>query len=323
MKDGPKRTEVTGSPGENVQVQMRGVAVREALDWASCFFDDRAEQPRRAAEILLCEACGLRREEMYARQELPLTAEQWTLFRDWVRRHRDGEPLQYILGRVSFYDREFAVNRHVLIPRPETELLVEETLREVKNVWPSSPPLRVADIGTGSGVIAITLARLQPHWEVWAADCSDAALNVARENARRLGVEQQLHWLAGDFCRPLVEQGVRVDLLVSNPPYVSRLDLSTLAVGVREYEPRLALDGGEDGLEAYRRIIRDLPSVLLPDALVAFEVGIHQADAVCRMLVTAGFGDCKAKADLAGIPRFVFARWRSTDLSLTARGSRI
>jgi len=295
--------------GEAGRPEAAGVTVREALHWASSFFRGQVERPQRAAEMLLCGAGGWRREELFAEPEMPLTREQWAVFQEWVRRHRDGEPLQYILGEVSFYDMTFTVNRHVLIPRPETELLVEETLREVKAGWNAERPLRMADIGTGSGVIAITLARLHPRWEVWAVDCSAAALAVARENARRLGVEGQIQWLEGDFCQPLKEQGVQVDLLVSNPPYVARSDLVALPVGVRDYEPRLALDGGEDGLDAYRRIIRDLPSVLLPGALVAFEVGIRQADEVCRMLETAGFADCKARADLAGIPRFVFARW--------------
>lgn len=291
--------------------QALAVTLREALQWAKEQLGEAVERPLRAADILLCEAAGLRREDVYASPEAPLTSEQWSRFQAWVGRHREGEPIQYIVGREMFYGMPFAVNRHVLIPRPETELLVEAVLKEVQTGRPGIRPersLRVADLGTGSGVIAVTLARLHPQWEVWAVDCSGPALAVAQENARRLGAAG-IRWLQGDFCRPLAERGVRVDVLVSNPPYVARPELERLAAGVRDFEPRLALDGGEDGLDAYRRIIGQLPTVLAPGALVAFEVGNHQAPTVCGLLQAAGFAACRAQADLAGVPRFVLARF--------------
>lgn len=306
--------------------------LQEALHWAKGRLGDRIERPARAAELLLCEAAGIRREHIYAHPEAALAPEGWSRFRAWVERHRKGEPIQYIVGRETFFGLPFVVNRHVLIPRPETELLVEAVLMETAKKTAagggaghgtgggigsgggafggpgSGRPLRVADIGTGSGVIAVTLARFNPHWEVWAVDCSAPALDVARENARRLGAPG-IRWLLGDFCLPLAEHGVRVDVLVSNPPYVARPELERLAPGVRDFEPRLALDGGEDGLDAYRCIVEQLPAVLAPGALVAFEVGMGQAEAVAVMLRTAGCVDAWAQDDLAGIPRFVFARF--------------
>lgn len=291
------------------------VPLREAMQWAAKQLAGHPS-PWRAAERLLCAAAGVRRVDVYARPERPLAGQQWQQFQEWVRRHRAGEPIQYIIGRETFYGMSFVVNRHVLIPRPETELLVELVLKElaVEHRSPLSEhaphvrPRRLVDLGTGSGVIAITLARALPRWEVWAVDCSLPALAVAQENARRLGVSG-IQWLQGDFCRPLVERGIRVDVVVSNPPYVARPQLKHLAVGVRDFEPRLALDGGEDGLDAYRRIVGQLPAVLAPGGWVAFEVGIHQAQAVCALLRAAGLTACRTESDLAGIPRFVLARF--------------
>jgi len=287
------------------------VTWREALRWAKVRLGQAADRPARAAELLLCAAAEVRREELYARPETVMPPDRWALFRAWVERHRAGEPIQYIVGHETFFGLTFTVNRHVLIPRPETELLVEAVLQEMSmaaSARSSARPVRAADIGTGSGVIAITLARLNPGWDVWAVDCSEPALAVARENARRLGVPG-IRWLAGDYCSPLVELGVRVDLLVSNPPYVARPEIGRLAPGVRDFEPRLALDGGEDGLDAYRRIVGQLPAVLQPGALVAFEVGKDQAEAVLGLLRGNGFAAVWTKEDLAGIPRFVFARF--------------
>ena len=294
---------------------IEAVTLREAMRWAKERLDGKTERPWRAAEILLCEAAGLERPDVYARPELALSDEQWRCFHEWIGRHRDGEPIQYIVGREMFFGAPFIVNRHVLIPRPETELLVELVLKETdkhlgqgKSPGQAGAALRAADLGTGSGVIAVTLARLRPQWAVWAVDCSEQALQVAKENARQLGVSG-IRWLLGDFCMPLAEQGVRVDVLVSNPPYVARPDLEQLDIGVRDFEPRLALDGGEDGLDAYRRIIDRLPLVLTPGALVAFELGIGQADAVGGLLQAAGFASYRVETDLAGIRRFVLARF--------------
>lgn len=311
----------TGLEGGKPMTEPSGAAVtlRDAYQWAKAQLKDVQERPERAAEMLLCAAAGIRREDVYARPERPLTAEQWDRYRGWVQRHRAGEPIQYIVGHESFFGMSFVVNRHVLIPRPETELLVETVLKEIEADpsigagLSSNRPRRIADLGTGSGVIAITLARHLPQWEVWAVDCSAAALTVAQENARRLGAVG-IRWLQGDFCQPLLDQGVRVDVVVSNPPYVARPELEQLAVGVRDYEPRLALDGGEEGLDAYRRIIGQLPAVLAPGGFVAFEVGMKQAEAVMGLLQAAGFHACRAEADLAGVLRFVLARFPDSEV---------
>lgn len=274
---------------------MRERTIREVLLRASRFLQEKGvRNPRLNAEVLLQEVLGLAKYQLLAEQHKPFPPEKWPQLQEWLERRGRQEPLQYILGRWEFYGRDFLVSPGVLIPRPETEILVEEVLRRrslflatasTQGASPAAP--LVLDVGTGSGAIAVTLALEWPEARVLASDLSDAALAVARENARRLGAD--VTFIQGDLLRPVLEAGVRVAVLVSNPPYIPRAEVPLLDAEVRLYEPLLALAGGEDGLDAYRRITHQLPQVMCETgpALVAFEVGIHQAEQVADMVERA------------------------------------
>ena len=211
-----------------------------------------------------------------------------------------GRPLQYVLGHTEFYGLDFQVREGVLIPRPETEELVRWI---AESPAPDNPA--VLDVGTGSGCIAVTLARLIPGARVTAVDISEKALSIARENARRLDAE--VDFRQGDALGELFPgQREQFDLIVSNPPYIPRADIETLDTSVKDYEPHLALDGGEDGLDFYRSISEKWKEALAPGGRLYFEVGIGQADNVLRIMRTQGFGDIQVVKDHHDIPRVVF-----------------
>lgn len=311
----------------------RFFTIREALQQASLLFRERGiPNPRLNAEVLLQHLFGWSKAKLLTEERLPFPPEKSALFRSWVERRISGEPLQYIVGVQEFYGRNFRVAPSVLIPRPETEILVEEILkrrcwwRETKagadagrersgdNGPAGDGGLRplVADIGTGSGAIGVTLALEWPEADVCAVDISPDAIRLAQENAQRLGAD--IRFLHGDLAEPLLREGLRLDVLVSNPPYLPSREIAGLAVEVREHEPRLALDGGEDGLEPYRRMTRILPQLMTEGApaLVGFEVGIHQARTVAAMIERNWPGaKTEIVRDLQGIERVVLG-WKSS-----------
>jgi release factor glutamine methyltransferase len=213
-----------------------------------------------------------------------------------------GEPMQYITGEAEFYGLPFRVNRDVLIPRPETEHLVEKTIALAREfAWP-----RIVDVGTGSGAIAIALAHELPDAQIVAAEISAAALGVARENAERNGFADRVRLVEGDLLAPVA--GERFDIVVSNPPYVAERDRDSLSVEVSEYEPAQALFAGEDGLEIYRRLIPAAFGALVASGFVALEIGYGQSDAVGALLAESGFTEIEFTPDLQEIPRVASAR---------------
>ncbi|UFJ40192.1 peptide chain release factor N(5)-glutamine methyltransferase [Brevibacillus humidisoli] len=285
--------------------------VREALVWASSFLRQTGSQdPRFEAELLLRHILGLDRTRFITALPETISAAEVEELERLCRRRAASEPLQYIVGTQEFFGRVFAVRPGVLIPRPETEILVEQVLRHADKLWPSVETLDAADIGTGSGAIALTLAAERPQWRVTTIDLSQAALAIAMENAERLHLSSRLRFLQGDLVQPLLAADEQVDLLVSNPPYIPSADVERLDPEVNQFEPHLALDGGDDGLTCYRKICAALPHLLRPTALVAFEVGIHQADTVQQLLLDSGAVDgTEIVPDLAGIDRVVLG-WR-------------
>jgi release factor glutamine methyltransferase len=225
-----------------------------------------------------------------------------------IRTHATGVPVQHLTGEESFYGRSFIVNRHVLIPRPETEELVVAVLETIKR-FSRDRHLHLVDVGTGSGAIAVTLALENPDLSVHAVDVSEEALATARQNAERLGA--RVDFYKGDFLTPWIENQWKADVIVSNPPYIPEEDLRKLDPLVKDHEPRLALDGGEDGLAAYRRLAAQLPQVLNCPGLAAFEVGIGQSRQVARLLQNA-FGhdvEISIKKDINGKERIVVAEF--------------
>ena len=258
--------------------------------------------PRAEAEGLLAHVLSQPKHACYLEPDAPLTADETARLRSLVARRADGVPLQYLTGTETFRGLELEVTPDVLIPRPETEGVVDAALRVLADRRSASLPAVVADIGTGSGCLALALARVRPDVVVYATDCSAAALAVAERNARRLGLADRVTFLRGDLFEPLARGGVRVDLVVSNPPYVADEHLPTLQIEVR-HEPESALRGGVDGLHFYRRIVAEAGSVLAAGAGIVVELGYGQADAVGALARGAGFDVARIDPDFQRIPR--------------------
>ena len=266
-----------------------------------------AERARRDAETLLL--CALREDApdtnlawMIAHGHETLPAHSTADFRAWVERRRAGDPIQYISGEAEFYGLSFKVNHDVLIPRPETEHLVEKAIELARGFKQQ----RIVDVGTGSGAIAVALASNLPDANIHATDVSAAALRVARTNAKRHGVEARASFRAGDLLTPIADR--RFDLVVSNPPYVAETDRDSLSVEVRDYEPARALFAGADGLAIYRRLIPAAFDALFHERYLALEIGFGQQLAVEALLAGAGFAGIEFTSDLQGIPRVAVAR---------------
>ncbi|WP_332692438.1 peptide chain release factor N(5)-glutamine methyltransferase [Halalkalibacter lacteus] len=280
------------------------MTIREALKWASSFLKERnLEQP--VAEWLLRHYYQANRAKLFMILDEAIELELVTRFEKDLERHAQGEPVQHIIGYEEFYGRRFIVNKHVLIPRPETEELVV-AVTELKQKLFQKEKIKLVDVGTGSGAISITLALEDETLDVLAVDISAEALDVAKRNAKEL--EAQVTFKHGDLLTPLLEESVQVEAVVSNPPYIPLSDAPGLAVHVRDHEPHLALFGGEDGLDLYRRFMEQLPHVLKEQSLVAFEVGVGQAEVVRKMLVsTFPHATTEIKVDINGKERMVFA----------------
>jgi release factor glutamine methyltransferase len=269
----------------------------KVLDWTREFLASRGvENARLEAEWLLCAATGLDRVGLYLNFEKPLHDGELAAYRAMVARRGRREPLQHILGTQEFCGLEFEVSPDVLIPRHDTETLVSEAMRRMPDVR------SVLDIGTGSGCIAVALARNLPAASVSAVDISEAALAVARRNAEKHHVD--IEFLPGSLLQPVA--GRTFELIVSNPPYIPSGDLATLQPEVRDFDPPAALDGGGDGLEIYRRLIPDAAAVLSAGGWLLLEVGIGQADDVSRIFTSSeGYGRPVTVCDPAGITRVV------------------
>jgi len=265
----------------------------------------RAGVPEAAvdAEVLLAHVLATDRLALYREEQRALSPREWTLFRDLLVRRARREPVAYLTGRKEFMGLAFAVNRAVLIPRPETELLVERALA-LSSGWEA--PV-VVDVGTGCGAVAVSLAYYHAWAEVHATDISDAALAVARENAARHGVASRVHLYPGDLLAPVVFLAGRVDLVVANLPYVTSGELARLPPDVRDYEPRAALDGGPDGLALYRRLVPQAARVLRAGGVLLAEVGPGQGRVLADLLVAAGWRETRVILDYGGRERVVEA----------------
>jgi release factor glutamine methyltransferase len=261
-------------------------------------------EPAASAEVLLSELLGIGRAEIALHDEL-LTDEQAALYEAWISRREKREPVQRILGYAYFRNLRLDLDEQTLIPRPDTESVVEAALERIDER--REPSCRVLDIGTGSGAIAISIARERPLCEVHATDISEAALQVARRNAEQNGAA--VHFHRADLASGLKFLNGTVDLLVSNPPYVRCGEIPKLPPEVRDWDPHTALDGGPDGLAYYRRIFAETPPLLRGGADVILEVGDGQAGAVLELGSRAGFTPLGSRLDLAGKPRAVLLRW--------------
>lgn len=259
------------------------------------------ENPRLNIEWLLAHVLNKKRLELYLQFEREVDEPTLARLRELVRRRAGGEPIQYVTGEAPFYGLTFAVNRHVLIPRPETELLVEAVMKRVQ------PGAMIVDVGTGSGCLVVTLAKQLPGARLVAVDASAEALAVARANARRHGVEKSARFLQGDLLEAL-RDNVGADVVVSNPPYIASGDWVTLPKEVRDFEPVQALVAGADGLEVIRRLVRTAKRVLSPSGYVALEIGAGQRTAVEQLFRDHGYHGVEVVKDLQGHERIVIAQ---------------
>ncbi|HJP34326.1 MAG TPA: peptide chain release factor N(5)-glutamine methyltransferase [Candidatus Latescibacteria bacterium] len=260
------------------------------------------ESSRLEAECMLAAALDVRRIDLYLQFERVLTAIEVEGFRSLVRQRLTGRPLQYITGDAGFRLLDLQVDERVLVPRPETEILVEEAL----DFLGEEPTGEILDVGCGSGAIAVSVARECEAARVLATDVSRPALAVARGNAERHGVAERIGFLCGDLLAPLLT-GARFGAILSNPPYIASAEIADLQPEVRDHEPRLALDGGEDGLDLIRRLVPLAAAHLLPGGRLLLEVGSGQSGTVEALLKDAGFeaSSVSTRPDLAGIPRVV------------------
>jgi len=270
------------------------MTIRSALREARKILEAR-ETVDLDAQAVLSHMLGVDRAFLFAHAETVLSDSQFAAFRSAVARRAAGEPIAYIAGAKGFYDIELRVSPAVLIPRPETELLLEEALRLSER----GACIHVADIGTGSGALAIAFARQRPAAKVYASEISGAALAIARQNAERN--RAHVCFCEGDLAAPLIERGLQVNLLMANLPYIPTADLAVLEVS--RYEPRLALDGGADGLNLFRRLLTQIPSLCSEGAWVLLEIGADQGDAVATLVRDRVGARCDILRDYAGLDR--------------------
>lgn len=280
--------------------------IARVLAWATEDLTRRGlnDSPRLDVELLLAHALGVDRVKLIIDSQRPLADEELSRFRGLVLRRRKHEPIAYILGEREFYGLRFSVNRHVLIPRPDTETLVNVALARTQRL---SLHGRALDVCTGSGCVAIAFAKERPTWQVTGSDLSPEALEVARHNAWRLGANWNLDFRQGDLLEG-IEREAGFDLIMANPPYVPDAEVPTLSPDIKHHEPAAALCGGPDGLALIRRLVKAAPGLLAAGGLLAIEVGAGQAPRVAKGLLSYGFSQVEQERDYAGIERIVSGR---------------
>lgn len=282
--------------------------IQRILVWSTNFLQARGfESARLDAELLLGAALNLTRMQLYTSFDKPLSPDERDPFKDLLKRRAAGEPVAYITGVKEFFGLSLQVNKDVLIPRPDTECLVETALAAVKRRGDGAPPLRILDIGTGSGCIALALAKRLPQAQVVAWDVSEAALVVARANAVQLGIQNCLF-----ECRDALQlaswSGEAFDLIVSNPPYIAASERASLPVSVVGFEPESALFAAREGLHFYEVFAQRASALLKSEGLLLVEIGSSQGDAVQRLFDEAGLRDAVVTKDYGKLDRVVSAR---------------
>jgi release factor glutamine methyltransferase len=320
-REGLRRAELGSVHATEASAAPARWTVLEVIRWTVARFTERdLATPRLDAELLVAHALGLPRIQLYVQSDRPLLPDELTAIRELIKRRQAGESVAYLVGKKEFWGLEFTVDARVLVPRPDTETLIEVARERLAGgVIPAEPvggadgqsvdeapaavqtPPRLADVGTGSGAIALTLAKLFPAATVFAVDISPGALEVARGNAERLG--SAVTFVEGDLAAPLGPHAP-FSLIAANLPYIPSGEMATLPPEVKS-EPALALDGGADGLALVRRLVAEAPALLAPGGALVLEIGVGQAAATADLLRGAGFGDVRVGRDLGGIDRVV------------------
>ena len=297
--------------------------IQKLLNWTTEYLTSKGiDSPRLNAELLLSHVLGLKRIELYTQFDKPVTQQQLDKLHNLVQRASQNEPIAYLVGKTEFYSLELNVTPACMIPRPETELLVERAIEFLRT---RNGKQFVCDLCTGSGCIAVAIARNYPDCQIIATDISDAALSVAAKNIEKHRLKEQIRLLCGDLFDPImpqldVEKPVRhslgdggFDLIVCNPPYVSAAEFEKLDKNVKDYEPKLALFAGDEGLDIYRRIIERVGTFLKSDAAVMLEIGYNQGQAVKQLLEQAScFGEITIEKDFDNNDRIAIAKKQRT-----------
>jgi release factor glutamine methyltransferase len=284
----------------SASAESKAWTIGTLVKWATDDFRTRGiENPRLDAELIVAHALGIDRTRVIIESQRPLEPAELSLLRDFVKRRRNHEPIAYLRGVREFYGLPFRVDRRVLVPRPDTEALVEVALDRTRHV---SLSMRMLDLCTGSGCVAITMARQRPTASVVATDLSPDALVVARENAFRLGA-YNVAFVESDLFANVPRR--RFDVITANPPYIATSEIEELAPDVREFEPRMALDGGADGLDFVRKIVGEAPSFLDVNGVLAMEIGAGEAPVTRALFEERGFTDVRVERDYGKIERVV------------------
>jgi len=286
-------------------VVERKWTILEILQWTSAYFKTkRVEQPRAAAEILLAHVLGMERIGLYLNFDKPLSSPERSRYRDLILRRASGVPTGYLTGHREFWSMDLKVNPGVLIPRPETEILVEETLKCIS----AAMPCRILELGTGSGAVALSMAKELPLSRPVATDRSVAVLSTAHANAVELGYAARILFVASNWFDAF-KPGPRFQAVVSNPPYVSPEEFSLLPREIREHEPPEALLAGDGGMAVIRHIFREAHEYLIPGGWLLMEIGSTQKDRACRAASEVGrYGAISVRNDYSGLPRVVRAQ---------------
>jgi len=294
-------------------VQQKIWTVLDLIKWGTDYLTEKSfDEARLNIELLLAETLGLKRFDLYVKHDQPLKKEELEKFKTLLKRRLAHEPVQYILGKTNFYSIEMKVDRRALIPRPETETLVENVIDHCKNFHSDKETVKVLDVGSGSGCIDVALAKFVKNACITAIDKSKEALDLALENSKLAGVEKQIEFSETDFLN-LNENifGKKFDIVVSNPPYVSKTAIETLDADVKEFEPFVALSDGADGLTFFKKISQMARLLLNTGGWVFVETSFDQAKDVERIFHDAGGSQIQVKKDLSEIDRVVSARWNT------------
>lgn len=293
------------APVSTAAPQEQSWTIGRLLEWTTAYFQKQGcDSPRLDAEVLLSSLLTCKRIDLYVMYETEVAPVDRQRFREMVKSRAEGCPVAYIIGMREFYSLELEVTRDVLIPRPETELVVATSI----DLFRARPPFELADVCCGSGAIAVAIAHELPHAQGIAVDISGAALAVAQRNANKFGVAQRLTFEVGDLLETARAENRKFDLIVSNPPYITEAEMLNLPKTVRDFEPRLALVGGADGLGVIRRLIDQSAEVLKPGGQFLMEMGVGQEEAVHDILKETGKFELQPTVrDYAKHPRVVHA----------------
>jgi len=280
--------------------------ILKLLKWTTDYFKSHdIESPRADAEVLLAEALQIGRIDLYVRYDQPLTTDELSLYKSMIKRRVRREPVAYIVGVKEFWSMDLRVSGDVLVPRPETECLVEKAL----SLIPEDVELKILEIGTGSGAIALALTSERPRCRIIASDLSTKALDTAGKNAGIHGLSERIHFLCGSGSQPFKEDGRPFDLILSNPPYIRTDEIEGLQPEIVRYEPRMALDGGLDGLGCIREIIGSAHRFLKPQGYLLLEIGYDQRTGVEKIAQSVGrYGTVSIEKDYSGNDRVALIR---------------